>query len=106
MSGDGNAWLGDLGVLEESDVAILRHFFNSAANYNRFTPLQREQAIVACSSSNTRAPVGDNKSLNYYKSVLSDGCSSSSQTQQIQFAALIVARMVEGVEVSLPCGPE
>ena len=102
MSGDGNAlWLGDLGGLEESDVAILRHFFNSAANYNRLTPLQREQAIVACSSSNTRAPVGDNKSLNYYKSVLSDGFSSSSQTQQIQFASLIVARMVEGVD-SLP----
>ena len=102
LSGDGNdLWLGDLGGLEESDVAILRHFFNSAANYNRLTPLQREQAIVACSSSNTRAPVGDNKSLNYYKSVLSDGFSSSSQTQQIQFAALIVARMFEGVD-SLP----
>ena len=43
------------------------------------------------------APVGDNKSLNYYKSVLSDGFSSS-QTQQIQFASLIVARMVEGVD--------
>ena len=79
MSGDGNAlWLGDLGGLEESDVAILRHFFNSAANYNSLTLLQRDQEIIACRSSNTRAPVGDNKSLNYYNSVLSDGFSSSS----------------------------
>ena len=42
LSGEGNAlWLGDIGCLEESDVAILRHSFSSAANYNRLT-LQRD----------------------------------------------------------------
>ena len=99
LSGEGNAlWLGDIGGLEESDVAILRHFFNSTANYNSLMPLQDRSAIIASSSSNTRAPVSDKKSLNYYQSVLADGFSSSEQTQQIQFAALIIARMVEGVD--------
>ena len=99
LSGDGNAlWLGDIGGLEESDVVIFRHFFNSAANSNSLMPLQYKPAIIASSSSNTRAPVSNKKSLNYYQSVLAGGFSSSEQTQQIQFAALIIARMVEGVD--------
>ena len=98
LSGDGNALrIGGIVGLEESSVAILRHLFNRAASHNRLTPLQCDQAIVASSSSNRRAPVSDKKSLKYYESVLADGFSSSEQTQQIQFAALIVARMVEGV---------
>ena len=79
-------------------MAILRYFFNIAADHNKLTPLQDKPAIVASSSSNTRAPVSDKKSLKYYESILAEGFSSSGQAQQIQFAALIVARMVEGVD--------
>ena len=45
-----------------------------------------------------RVPLANKYSLDYYQIVLADGFTSSSQTQEIQFAALIVARMVEGVD--------
>jgi len=99
VSGDGNALkIGGIIGFEESSVAILRHIFNSAANHNRLTSSQNERAIIAGSSSNMRALVSDKKSLKYYQSVLAEGFTSSGQTQQIQFAALTVARMVEGVD--------
>ena len=99
LSGEGNAlWLGDIGCLEESDVAILRHSFNSAANYNRLTPLQAKPAIVAGSSSITRSKKSSKNKLDFYKCRLADGFSGPGQTQEISLAALIVARMVEGVD--------
>lgn len=99
LSVDGNAlWLGDIGGLEESDVAILRHFFNSAANYNRFTPLQAKPAIVSGSSSITRSKKSSKNKLDFYKCRLADGFSGPGQTQEISLAALIVARMAEGVD--------
>ncbi len=98
LSGEGNAlWLGDIGCLEESDVAILRHSFNSAANYNSLMPLQEKPAIVACSSSITRSKKSSNHKLEFYKCRLADGFSGPGQTQEISLAALIVARMAEGV---------
>ena len=98
LSGEGNAlWLGDIGCLEESDVVILRHFFNSSANYTRLTPLQAKPAIVAGSSSITRSKNSSKNKLDFYKCRLADGFSGPGQTQEISLAALIVARMAEGV---------
>jgi len=96
LSGDGNAlWLGNIGGLEDSDVAILRHLFDSAANYNRLTHLQAKPAIIACSSSITRSKKSSKNKLDFYKCRLADGFSGPGQTQEISLAALIVARMAE-----------
>ena len=98
LSGEGNAlWLEDIGGLEESDAAILRHLFNSAANYNSLMLLQDKPAIGACSSSITRSKKSSNHKLEFYKCRLADGFSGPGQTQEISLAALIVARMAEGV---------
>ena len=98
LSGDGNALrIGGVVRLEESSVAILRHFFNRAAKHNRLTPLQREQAIIACSSSITRSKKSSKNKLDFYKCRLAEGFSGPGQTQEISLAALIVARMAEGV---------
>ena len=60
LSGDGNALcIGGIVGHEDSSVAILRHFFNSAANCNRLTPLQHEPVVVSSSSSYRNAPPGD-----------------------------------------------
>lgn len=99
LSGEGNAlWVGELGGLEESSLAIFRHFFNSAANYNKLTPLQDNQPIVAGSSPIRRSKNESNNKLNFYKNRLSVGFSGSGQTQEISLAALVVARMAEGVD--------
>lgn len=99
LSGEGNAlWVGEIGGLEESSVAMLRHFFNSAANYNRLTPLQHPQPIAACSSPIRRSKNESNNKLTFYKNCLSAGFSGPGQTQEISLAALVVARMSEGVD--------
>ena len=98
LSADGNALrIGGVVRLEESSVAILRHFFNRAAKHNRLTPLQHEQVIVACSSSITRSKKSSKNKLDFYKCRLAEGFSGPGQTQEISLAALIVARMAEGV---------
>ena len=98
LSGDGNALkIGDVFGQEESSLAIFRHFFNSAASHNRLTPLQREHAIVASSSSITRSKKSSGNKLEFYKCRLVEGFSGPGQTQEISLAALIVARMAEGV---------
>ena len=76
LSGEGNAlWLEDIGCLEESDVAILRHSFNSAVNYNRLTSLQTKPAIVAGSFSITRSKKSSKNKLDFYKCRLAEGFS-------------------------------
>lgn len=99
LSGEGNAlWVGELGGLEDFSIAILRHFFCLAKDFNLLTPLMHNSVTIVCSSSYTRALNHKAKNLSYYKNVLSDGFTNSSQTQKISLSAMIVARMVEGID--------
>ena len=99
FTGDGNAlWIEGIGGLEDSDVAILRYYFDSVSKRNSLIPLINKTAINASSSSITRAQNTSKNNIFYYKNRLSVGFYGPSQTQEISLAALIVARMNEGIE--------
>tara|TARA_B100000674_G_scaffold488072_1_gene499567 strand:+ start:75 stop:1382 length:1308 start_codon:yes stop_codon:yes gene_type:complete len=95
---DNGLFLPGIGGIEHSDLSVLRHMFNSAAIKNSLALPEDYLSTIAGLFTIVRAPLANKNSLDYYKTVLSDGFTSSSQTQEIQFAALIVARMVEGVD--------
>ena len=86
-----------IGGIEHSELSVLRYIFNSAAIKNSLALPEDNLSTIAGPFTIVRAPLANKNSLDYYKTILSDGFTSSSQTQEIQFAALIVARMVEGV---------
>ena len=98
FSGQDNGLYAGIGCIEHSDLSILRHMFNRATIKNSLVLPEEHLSTISGPFTIVRAPLANKNSLDYYKNVLSDGFTSSSQTQEIQFAALIVARMVEGVD--------
>ena len=73
-------------------------YVHSAAIKNSLALSEDNLSPTAGPFTITRAPLASKYSLDYYQTVLTDGFTSSSQTQEIQFAALIIARMAEAID--------
>ena len=95
LSGEGNAtWVHGMGL--DDSPEIFRHLFIKSRCRNKFTPLKPVSQLIEERSTNTRGHTLNSESLESIQSRLSEGFSSSGQTQELQFAALQVARFVEG----------
>jgi len=95
LSGEGNAiWVQGMGL--DDSPEIFRHLFIQSQEHNKFTPLRPSDHLIQSSSTNTRGQTFNSETLESIQRCLSDGFSSSGQTQELQFAALQVARFVEG----------
>lgn len=95
LSGEGNAiWVQGMGL--DDSLEIFRHMFIQSQEHNKFAPLKPASHLIQSSSTNTRGQIFSSETLESIQRRLSDGFSSSGQTQELQFAALQVARFVEG----------
>lgn len=95
LSGEGNAiWVQGMGL--DDSPEIFHHLFIQSQKHNNFTPLEPAGHLTQSSSTNTRGQIFNSETLESIQSRLSEGFSSSGQTQELQFAALQVARFVEG----------
>ena len=74
---DNGLYLPGIGGIEHSDLSVLRHMFNSTAVNNTLALPEEYLSPTVGSSTIVCAPVANKYSLDYYKTVLSDGFTSS-----------------------------
>ena len=98
LSGNGNSfWLDGLDMWND-DLDIFRQIFLQRSGSNALRSSAIEAPLLSPCSSNRRGPVNtNNTSFESIRARLAEGFTSTGQTQDVQFAALQCARLIEGI---------
>lgn len=100
LTGEGNSYWApdhsDFGL--HQDLQLFHQIWIDTQPKNEFKPLKAKSKQTKASSPNRRRPVESKYSLNICQEKLVTGFTGKGQTQDLKLAALIVARLIEGIE--------